>query len=356
MSNSKRKSSIELLRVISMFMVVAYHWFIHADGDGIIYSSLSSNQVFSFGIGSWGTLGVDVFFIISAYFLINSNSIKLHKLINVIIKVSIYGTAVVLVAVCVNIIPFEIITFMKSVLGVFAYQYWFMTVYVVVYVLHPALNKVIKDTSFKYAMLLTGVLICISYFTGFAFGEGQFVGRLSCAVTIYILIGMLEKYPKLNIFERFRGIGTICSLVGIFMLEIVLSYLGNEKNMSFFFRCINKIQNTDSVFMLIASLFMFYFFKNLNLKSNSVINFIGKYVVGAYMLHGGAAFIKDFLWDDFFSAGLYYHKPFAIYATYYLMCVFALLIVGVLVEYIYTHLIEKQFEKIYKKIKLTESI
>ena len=354
--NNKRKSSIELLRIISMFMIVAYHWQLHAANDSIYCSSLNANQIFSFGIGSWGALGVDIFFIISAYFLLNSNSIKTHKLLNMIVKVSIYGTVLVLVAICCDVIPFEAKTLVKSVMGVFAYQYWFITVYIIIYILHPALNKIIKQAECKYLILLTGTLVCTTYFTGYVFGQGEFIGRLACGITIYVLVGTFERFPRWNLFEKFRRSGMICSLLGIFMLEVLLSYLGNRTNETFYFSCIKKIQITDSVLMLIAGLFMFYFFKNLNLKYNAMINFCGRYIVGAYMLHGGAYFIKDFLWDGLFSAGLYYNKSFGVYSLYYLICIFGLLFVGILSEFLYTKIIERNIEKVYRKINLSEEI
>lgn len=121
MKQSKRISSLELLRIISMIWIVAYHWQIHADNDQIIFSRLNMNQVFSFVMGSWGTLGVDIFFIISAYFLINSKSVKWVKVYNLIIKVSIYGMGVLVLAFILKIIPFSFVDLLKSLLGVFVY-------------------------------------------------------------------------------------------------------------------------------------------------------------------------------------------------------------------------------------------
>lgn len=53
----KKELSIELLRVISMLMIVAFHWQLHAKHDSVYRSQLTGNQIFSFTIGSWGTLG-----------------------------------------------------------------------------------------------------------------------------------------------------------------------------------------------------------------------------------------------------------------------------------------------------------
>lgn len=352
--SKKKLLSIELLRIISMLMVVAYHWQLHANDDSIYKSQLSGHQILSFAIGSWGTLGVNIFFIISAYFLIHHNQVKNNKLITMILKVMVYGTSIVLLAYAFHVVPSEIITLLKSVLGVFAYQYWFFTVYVVVYALHPALNNIIDSASFKYLIFMISVLIISTYFTAFAFGN-EFLGRLACGITIYFTVGVLEKYPKMNLIERYRKVGIYITIIGCLILEVILSYLGNNYN-ELFFSCIRKIQDTHSPIMYIIGLFVFYTFKNMNIKQNVIIEFLGKYAVGAYLIHGGASFIKNYLWDGLFKAGNYYSKSLVVYAVHYIGSVLLLFILGVFIEFIYCNLIEKNIIKICDRFKWSDTI
>lgn len=350
----KRKTSIELLRVISMLLVVAFHWELHGYGDQIYCSPISVNQIFSFFIGSWGSMGVDLFFIISSYFLVKSDSIKISKIISLIIKVSIYGTTIVLLANALGIVPFNAIATITSVLGVFAYQYWFITVYLIVYIMFPCLNKLINSLSLKYYAVILFTLIYATYVNSFVFGN-ELLGRLACGFTIYFIIGFLEKYNEYNIFERFKLSGTVFAIMGVIVLEVMLSYLGTYIN-PVFYGCIRRIQITQSPIMLVTALFIFYLIKNANMGFNRMINFLGKYSVGAYMLHGGGVFIKDYLWDGLFKAGYYYERMPKEYILRYIYSVLILFIAGIICEFIYVNVINKGIMFILMKLKFNEKI
>lgn len=301
--------------------------------------------------GHWG---VDIFFIISAYFLIHHNQVKIDKIITMIIKVMIYGTGIVLFAYIFDVVPFGLITLVKAVMGVFAYQYWFFTVYIVVYVLHPALNHIINCASFKYLMLMAGVLVISTYFTAFIFGN-EFLGRLACGITIYFTVGILEKYPEINLAEKYSGVGSCITVGGCLILEVFLSFLGNNYN-ELFFSCIRKIQDTHSPVMYIMALCIFYVFKNMKIQQNAMIEFLGKYAAGAYLIHGGASFLRDYLWDGLFKAGDYFDRSFSVYAAHYIGSVLLLFLLGVCIEFIYCKIIETNIIKVYRKLKRTNVI
>ena len=346
----KKNIAIELMRVISMLMIVAYHWQIHACNDGICCSPVSPNQIFSFLVGSWGTLGVNIFFIISAYFLIKSKNINMEKAFLLVGKVSIYGTAVVLIANSIGIVPFNIITFIKSVLGVFAFQYWFISVYVVLYILHPALNSILESSSEQYLRISLLTIIISTYFVAFASGN-LFLGRLACGLCIYLTIGYLEKYPQRNFLRRYGKIAFPVLFLGILGTEIVLSHLGTNYN-PLFHSCIRRLQDTHSPVMFFTSLCMFYSFVNIQFKENRVILFLGKMSVGAYMIHGGASFIKDILWDKMLNACQYYKLSLFAYGSHYIGSVLFIFTVGILAELIYTNTFEKILKYSYRKLQI----
>lgn len=291
MKSKARNSSFELLRGLSMLMVIAFHWELHAKNDSVFCSETSANQIFSFMAGSWGTLGVNLFFMISAFFLIKKDNIKIIKVVNMIIKVSIYGTIVLLVANLMNITPFDLKSLISLILGVFSYQYWFITVYCIIYVLSPALNKLINVMPKYYFSLIICILIYISYILSFISYANGLAGRLSCGITIYLIVGFLEKYTSNNFFEKYCIAGSIIMYFGVLLLETGVSYIGTYFNPSFY-PVIRRLQTTESPIMLVMALFIFYIFKNLKINYNRIINFIGKYSSGAYLLHGGGEFLK----------------------------------------------------------------
>ncbi|MGN0247654.1 MAG: acyltransferase family protein [Lachnospiraceae bacterium] len=347
---NKKNTSFELMRIVSMIMICAYHWQLHGYNDGIVSSEFCTNQIFSFVFGSWGVLGVNLFFLLSFYFLTQKNEINYDRIIQLMIKTSFYGTATLIAGIFMGAVSFNIIELLKSVMGVLAYQYWFITVYIIVVLLSPLLNDILKKRSNEecYFLLLFGIYI--TYFLGWTVGS-ELIGRLSCGITIYILIYTLENKVKFNIFEKYRWFAIILLIGGIFF-EIILSYLGNNYN-PIFFKIIGKLQTTNSPYMLLLSIFVFYIFKNLKIGSNKFIVFMGKYSAGAYLLHGGAGFIKDFLWDDVFKAGVYYERPPINYVSHYVFCILILFLLGVICEIIYANTVSVFVKKCIKKVSLT---
>ncbi len=82
--NSERKirnSNIELLRIISTFLIIAFHMRRY----NYIWSSKPIGYIFGTIFSSWGVLGVDIFLIISAYFL-SESKFHIKKVINIVFQ------------------------------------------------------------------------------------------------------------------------------------------------------------------------------------------------------------------------------------------------------------------------------
>ncbi len=75
-----RQSNIELLRIISMILIVAHHFSVHGGFD-FSSTSFSVNRLYIQFLAMGGKIGVDIFVIISGYFLITSNKINIAKVL-----------------------------------------------------------------------------------------------------------------------------------------------------------------------------------------------------------------------------------------------------------------------------------
>ena len=81
----KRQSNIELLRIITMIMIVAHHFSVHGNFDFPI-NTVTINRLWIQFIQIGGKIGVDVFVLISGYFLITADSLKINKAIKMWIR------------------------------------------------------------------------------------------------------------------------------------------------------------------------------------------------------------------------------------------------------------------------------
>ncbi len=79
-NSTPRNSSIELLRIITMFMIVSCHFATHG-GFSFNPQTLSIPRFWWNVLEMGGNFGVDVFVLISGYFLINSKGVNFKRIL-----------------------------------------------------------------------------------------------------------------------------------------------------------------------------------------------------------------------------------------------------------------------------------
>lgn len=70
---TKRQSNIELLRIITMFMIIAHHYVINSGIFSLMVKNPSSTRSnFLIIYGAWGKTAINVFVLITGYFMCTS--------------------------------------------------------------------------------------------------------------------------------------------------------------------------------------------------------------------------------------------------------------------------------------------
>ncbi len=190
----ERQSNFELMRIISMFSILAFHYQIHIDSDTIMYQAFSKNQFVAILAGSWGTLGTNLFFIVTSYFLIESCRYDLKKIKKLMIKTSFFAVVLLGIAFIVGYVRFDLIWLIKSIFAPFTYMYWFISAYIILYVFSPILNRIIDGLNIKEYQFILIVLFWVVYIMPLIIGYFDLTGRLGCAIFIYFFMGYLLKW------------------------------------------------------------------------------------------------------------------------------------------------------------------
>lgn len=89
-----RSSNFELLRILCMIMIISAHYMYHG---GMIDNGTSVNQVFAIFLRIGGKLGVNIFVLISAYFL-SAQPFKFERIFRVACACIFYSIIVYLFA------------------------------------------------------------------------------------------------------------------------------------------------------------------------------------------------------------------------------------------------------------------
>lgn len=200
-----RQSSFELLRLLSMFFIVLYHfllWFVEDHSSHICLKAL------------WLPLhiGVICFVLISGYFRIKPTSRGFIKLISMVLIYSLPG-------MCFEIKNAEgWKEVVHSLMFVSQTNYWFVRTYIGLYLVSPLINTFLDHSSSKtrwYMLVVTGIIsVYLGNFSNYyLYSDGKnlvnfiFLYQLGQMISLYFdqlrkikVWKLLIAYASLNIF------------------------------------------------------------------------------------------------------------------------------------------------------------
>ena len=281
-----RKSGIELLRIISLFAVIMIHYWVQASqyAEGLNYHSLVLFR-------SMSASAVDVFIIISGYFLCTTNKRTLGKPLNLIIQVSLINLMAYLIKSYFGIEPPISLRHITSAILPDSY---YTTLFVVLYILSPYLNTMIINLSNKgwKILLFLSILIFSVYQTAFdLFSEviGKEMMGLSpigawgaqngfniVNFTLLYIIGAFLRINPIKITKRNNIIGIVLCVLLIFGWSEFDILLGAKSSLS------GWAYHNPGVILLAALLFLY--FKDLSFSSR-FINSAAKSVYTCFLGH-----------------------------------------------------------------------
>lgn len=148
MSYRKRNSRFELLRIISMVLIVMCHFSLWGNWTHNYGNELFKNMLFH----PWGQIGVYLFAMISGYFLsskIPSFNKQISRVKLLWIKVITYSYIFLVLNFIFKFKTIGLKDTIKNIFPVFFNQYWFMTSFIILMMLVPAINWSIKNSNKK---------------------------------------------------------------------------------------------------------------------------------------------------------------------------------------------------------------
>ncbi len=282
----KRQSNFELLRIICMLMVVILHVLKRSDlwyGSHLSFNNYAINQL----LEVLCLVAVNCFILISGYFGVNSQ-FKTNKLIQLLIQVYTYSIGLSLV--CFLLIPesFSLINLINTLFPLLRQTWWFMSIYLILYLLSPYLNKLILNLNkLEYQRLLMILFFIIVIWPSLLIMRPIDTNGFSLIsfILLYLLGAYLILYPLK--FKATYGLRLyLFSSISLWLINIGLSILFNTPVM---------IINYNFILVYLASLGLFYYFSKLSF-STSWINKLAKYTLGVYLIHEHFL-VKTYLWD-----------------------------------------------------------
>lgn len=335
----ERNSNIEMLRIISMLFIVISHYTVH---NGVVNSTLplGFNRIF-LEIMTLGNIGSILFVLISGYYMVESDKLKINKIFNLWFQIFCYSILIYFCFVVFGSETFTIKGLLKSLLPITFEQYWFASAYILLYIFHPYINKMIKSLSRKEHLSL--ILIALSIFSVMRLITTQkYYGNELIQFFIFYIIGCyLGKYKK-NIFNSNKVNGLIIAITTFILISSVIIFDLVGTKMPVFATHSTYLFSRTSIITILFSISLFSIFLNKEKFNNKGINLIASCTFAIYLISDNSL-VRKFLWVDFFKNFNYVNSGFLV--GHLVVSVLLVFIICIIIDIIRKNTLEKLYKK-----------
>lgn len=338
--NCKRERDLnfDLLRILAMLMIVCFHYCIHGNAEHIFSSSFSIQQVISYTLGSWGLVGVTCFFMISAWFMQNKETISMLKWLNLYVKV------VIVFLICLLISKYlgETITartLIEAILSPLNSSYWYVTAYMVMMFFVPWLNLIIRYCKSINLLTITAVSCFISFvltpFYNFVGGKTG-TSTVFLAISLYLVTACIKKKILKNKVNITKLLFTFLLVASV---ESGLSLFASITGMLKISSHIYDLVDINSPIPVILGIMTFIWFSEQSIQSGHVKKFgggirrIAKHTFSVYLLHENPHF-RYVIWDKVFRINSMYYMPAWKYLLHMCLIVSLIFVTGIIMDII----------------------
>ena len=304
----KRNTKLEILRIISMVLIVLSHYVMHSGYD-IHHLPVGFNR-YILEISILGNIGTMLFVLISGYFLISSNEIRFKKLFRFLAQVSFYSITIYLLLIFLKIETFDIKSLVLNLFPITFKRYWFATAYFVLYLFHPFINKFLnsiqRNDHLKF--ILFGVSIFYIFCT--LTTMDYYGNELVYFVFLYSIGAYFSKYKdnqfcKGNTSFKIMILSATIIALSIIMFDLIgtkISYVGNHST---------YLLNMYSIFALMLSSSIFCIFSTMKPSFNNIINYISSLVFGIYLISDNK-YLRSIIWCDLLKNNKFFSSDYLI--------------------------------------------
>lgn len=355
----ERNSSYELMRIVSMFLIVLYHIILHGK---VLENCQNEGLKIIFEFIEFVTLvHVNSFILVTGYYQVESN-FKQSKIWSLLNANWFYRVLIVILLLTFNIVSIDKVSLIKEIFPINLNEYWFFKNYLLLYCLTPFINKEIEKlnkSTYQKMIIVSFIIFSIvpsvtggSYFDNSGFTLYQFV-------FLYMVGAYLKKYPlsKSYIFKvmsknMYKLILIFILFTCVFSNYILYKYSMSVSSVNTVLGEISSYVSRASTlynnpFVIIQSICFFEYFGTLTIK-NRYINKLASLVFGIYLIH-----------DNNFSRGLIYAylkiNDGPIYSYKFIFYVFFIAVLIYAICAVIEYIRQKLFKKIYN-FKLSKMI
>lgn len=328
-----RDSNFELLRILAILFIISFHC---AWEGGFEYPAFCFNKFLVESFHMLGEIGVNLFILISGYHMIRGR-FKIKKLISLLLQVQFYNWICVFLCVHFGTMTLDRRTVFINFFPVTEYKYWFATVYILLYLFSPYINRLLLCLSRKEFQKM--LLLCLAVFCIFPTVYGAlkndtetlfYYNRFIWLLIVYMIGAYIRLYPPVKYVSSAKWLG-ISALIFFFM-ECAIYVM--ERFQPFFNKVGivggNYFWRPNTIPVAAVSLSLFLCFRFIKVKPIKAVNLLASTTFGIYLLHDGQ--LNFYMWQVLLKSTEYTFSPRLI--LFIPMCALLIFIIGACVDFL----------------------
>lgn len=308
-AGGQRNTGLDLLRLLAICMVIVLHYnYFRMGGLLGAVAPKETNYYLGQTTETFSIIACNLFVLISAYYLSAANRVKVRKVVDIGLMLVFYGLLCLAVAYAFGLAPTEATgsDLMKSILN-----RWFVVTYVILYLIFPFLNRVIRSISRRkhlYLIWLAFIFFSVwpSVYTKVTVSDKGY------GITNFILLYLIAAYIRRYADGRKRWGVLIPAYLGSVALTLLIQLYPSYAEGSFRdfmdFVFMGKAMSYNFFLNVVSSVLLFLIFKNLSLRQSRAVSKLQGFSLSVYVIHENI-FLRQWLYRVVFRSTEYYHSP-----------------------------------------------
>lgn len=358
-TEGQRNANMDVLRMISMMMVTMLHALSKSDLLPFMGNEVSANGWIAWVLEVLSVSAVDIFMLISGYFLISSK-FKIGRMMEIVLQTLFYSAGAFALFLLFGKVPpasMNSYDVLQYFLPIHMETYWFISAYVIIYLLLPLITSGVHAMTEKQ---LQGVILWLLVFE--CVMKSFLPVRLSMDtkgysflwyLTLFLVGARIRLYGFKIVKTARRGwfiyiVSTFLILAEIFIVSQVQLRTGRLKEIT----TVSLEYNHILVFFSAIGIFAaFLHAKPLGEKFGKLVCMISPYCLGVYLLQENL--MMRYLWQDWFglreameqSIPVFLFRVFSAVVVMFVLGICADMLRSVLFRVVTDHVVRKDKDK-----------
>lgn len=343
----ERESGVELLKIIGVFLIIISHvtqtlytpnnYFELNYVLEVKYATKNIQNILLAWFSAFGAQGNLIFFVSSAWFLLESKKIDELKIVKLLADVWFINICFLCIFLLGNWYSLMIKDIVKSIFPTIFASNWYITFYILFYLIHVGLNEIIFKRTQKELLIIILIALFLYFVLNYIKYGLFFTSPLIEFSVIYLIVAYIKLYMK-EFSKNLKGnyILFLFAMSGIPILILITNFLG--LNIGFFKDKLQYWNRNNSIFLLLITIALFNIFNSKKFISNK-INYISSLSLLVYIIHENIlirTYLRPTIW-------IYIHEKIGYKNIIVIDLVYSIIlfIISIIIAIIYKKLIQK---------------